>query len=323
MVTIRERSLYLPELDLWLDSMTRRRRSYVSHGHADHARPHDLIVCTPASAEICMTRFHSRKAHRYETHNFYEPWHDGRFTLTLYPAGHVLGSSQLLVESNYGRFVYTGDFTLAPSLTTEPTDVPRCDTVLMECTFGRPKYVFPARDEIAADMTAFARDMLERQRTPVFYAYSLGKAQEAMAILGRAGIPLAVHPAVAEIAAVYEACGIALPPYTAVAPDETTGPCALIWPPSAKSLPQVIGHRGTAHASLTGWALDEGRPRHWSRRAFALSAHADFPGLLAYLERAAPKNVILNHGPKSFVKELRKRGWNAEYLELNSQLSLL
>ena len=57
MITIREKTLYLPDLDLWLDSMRPRSRSYVSHGHADHARPHDVIITSPANARICEARF--------------------------------------------------------------------------------------------------------------------------------------------------------------------------------------------------------------------------------------------------------------------------
>ena len=63
----------------------------------------------------------------------------------------------------------------------------RCDVVLMECTYGRPQYVFPPRDEVAGAMVAFARKALEDGAAPVFFAYSLGKAQEAMAILGSGG----------------------------------------------------------------------------------------------------------------------------------------
>ena len=73
----------------------------------------------------------------------------------------MLGSSQLVIEGEAGRFVYTGDFNLEPSYTAEAAEVKRCDLVLMECTYGRPQYVFPPRAEVAGAMVGWARRALE------------------------------------------------------------------------------------------------------------------------------------------------------------------
>src|SRR3981081_2706071 len=111
MFSLAERSLYVADLDLWIDSMRPRSRCYVSHGHSDHAREHDTIVTTPANARLCASRFERsprslRPEYGFEEHAFNEPWSDGEHTLTLFPAGHVLGSAQLLIEGARGRFVY-------------------------------------------------------------------------------------------------------------------------------------------------------------------------------------------------------------------------
>ena len=327
MFSLSERNLYVADLDLWIDSMRARERSYVSHGHSDHAREHGTIVSTPASAQICRLRFGKRAEPRppcaFETHAFNEPWTLGNHRLTLFSAGHVLGSSQLLIEGENGRFVYTGDFKLEPSFSCEPPEVKRADVVLMECTYGRPHYVFPPRAEIAAAMVAFARTALADGAAPVFYAYSLGKAQEALAILGAAGIPLLCHGAVYGIAQVYEACGIALPPYARYDAALVDGTQAIIWPPSGKTLPSGTRGRPVRRAMLTGWALDRGaRFRYGADECFPLSDHADFPALLRYIELAQPRKVLLNHGRREFVHTLRKAGVDASYLEANEQLAL-
>jgi len=326
---LREKSLYLEGPDLWVDSMRSRERCYVSHGHADHAREHRTVVTSPNTAAICRVRF-PRRAKRpdrapvvFEEHAFNEPWEEGEHRFTLFSAGHVLGSAQLLVEGESGRFVYTGDFKLAPSLTTEPPEVKPCDVVLMECTFGRPQYVFPPREEIAGEMAAFARAALEAGTVPVFYAYSLGKAQEAMAILGEAGLALTVHHSIDAMSRVYRERGIHLPAYEAY--DEATfaGDRVLVWPPSGKQLPARIHKKPLRGAVLTGWALDRGAHyRYGVERAFALSDHADYPSLLRYIELAAPRKVLLNHGWRDFVHRLRRLGVDAEYLEDHAQLSL-
>src|SRR5579862_4169201 len=114
MFSLAEKSLYVHDLDLWIDSLRPRSRCYVSHGHADHARAHATVVTTPENAGICRHRFGAETEATFETHPFNEPWEEGGHRLTLFSAGHVLGSAQLLIEGERGRFVYTGDFKLEP-----------------------------------------------------------------------------------------------------------------------------------------------------------------------------------------------------------------
>jgi Cft2 family RNA processing exonuclease len=337
MFSLREKSLYVDDLNLWIDSMRSRDRCYVSHGHADHAREHDVVVTSVNNARVCAQRFGRRTRKQpallgeagerrevvFETHAFNEPWRVGDHELTLFSAGHVLGSSQLLIEGERGRFVYTGDFKLEPSYTTEPPEVKRCDTVLMECTYGRPQYVFPPRAEVAAAMVAWAQKALEDGAVPIFFAYSLGKAQEALAILGAAGIPLTVHGAVASMTRVYEDAGVPMPPYERYDATAFDGQRALVWPPSGRALPAAVRGRTVRTAALTGWVVARGT-NFWQNTdaGFPLSDHADFPSLLRYVELAQPRKVLLNHGWRDFAHRLRRAGVDAEYLENNAQLAL-
>jgi len=335
MFSLREKSLYVDALDLWIDSMRSRGRCYVSHGHADHAREHDVVVTSANNAKVCAHRFGrrtrkpaslfgepERREVTFETHEFNEPWRIGDHDLTLFSAGHVLGSSQLLIEGEHGRFVYTGDFKLEPSYTAEAPEVKRCDTVLMECTYGRPQYVFPPRVEVAAMMVAWARDALEDGAVPIFFAYSLGKAQEAIAILGAGGIPLTVHGAVASMTRVYEEAGVALPPYECYDAAAFDGTRALVWPPSGRALPAAVRGRTVRTAALTGWVVAKGNFWQHTDVGFPLSDHADFPSLLRYVELAQPRKVLLNHGWRDFAHHLRRAGVDADYLEENAQLAL-
>lgn len=339
MFSLSEKSLYVDALDLWIDSMSTRDRCYVSHGHSDHAREHRVVVTTPNTAQICRARFSRRREAqqlsllpraerprvevKFEEHHYNEPWAEGEHRLTLFSAGHVLGSSQLLIEGEAGSFVYTGDFKLADSLTAEAPEVKRCDVVLMECTYGRPHYVFPPREEVAGAMAEFARKTLEADAVPVFFAYSLGKAQEAIAILGNAGIPVTVHGAIDTMTKIYERCGVTMPPYKRYYADSFDASSALVWPPSGKALPKALRDREVRTAVLTGWSLDRGALfRYGTERGFALSDHADYPSLLRYIEMAQPKKVLLNHGWRDFVYRLRSIGIDAEYLEANVQLTL-
>jgi len=329
MFSIKDHAIYVSELDLWVDSMQPRQHAYISHGHADHARPHANIISSPANAAICEARFSRRYADveptvawNFEVHPFNEPWTFKEYQLTLFPAGHVLGNSQLLIEGSEGRCVYTGDFTLTQAFTAEPTEVQRCDTLLMECTYGKPQFVFPPREEIAQTMVAFARASLDEGITPVFYAYSLGKAQEAMAILGNGGIPITVHGAVASMAEIYLEYNIPLPHFARYDAERFEPESALIWPPSRGALPKALQHLATRTAALTGWSLAGGTQRSQTDVVFALSDHADYPSIIRYIELAQPKKVILHHGFRETVQHLRKLGIEAEYLDQHPQLSL-
>ena len=337
MFSITEKSLYVADLDLWIDSMRPRSRCYVSHGHADHARAHDVVVTSTNNARVCVSRFGRRAREQpsllgeiderreivFEAHDFNVPWRLGDHELTLFSAGHVLGSAQLLIESERGRFVYTGDFKLEASYTAEPTEVKHCDVVLMECTYGRPQYVFPPRAEVAGAMAAWARRALEDGAVPIFFAYSLGKAQEALAILGDAGLPVAAHGAIATMARVYEDAGVKLPTYARYDAHSFDGASVLLWPPSGRALPKAVRGKAVRTAALTGWVIGKGANyRYGTDTGFPLSDHADFPSLLRYIELARPRKVLLNHGWRDFTHRLRRMGIDAEYLESNSQLAL-
>lgn len=340
MFSLAEKSLYVEAIDLWIDSMRTRDRCYVSHGHSDHAREHALVLATPNTARICRARFARREQRavqtslletvkpprppvQFEEHSYNDPWWHGDHRLTLFSAGHVLGSSQILIEGQHGRFVYTGDFKLEPSFTAETPEVKQCDVVLMECTYGRPQYAFPPREEVAGEMIAFAKDALEYGAVPVFFAYSLGKAQEALAILGKAGLPVTVHGAIETLCEVYRACGVELPACARYDARHFDRQSVLIWPPSGRALPKAVNGKPVRTAVLTGWTMDRSALfRYGADRGFALSDHADYPALLRYIELAQPKKVLLNHGWRDFAYRLRAIGVNAEYLEEHAQLAL-
>ncbi|MBC5815179.1 MAG: hypothetical protein GIW97_01425 [Candidatus Eremiobacteraeota bacterium] len=339
MFSLAEKSLYVRSIDLWIDSMRPRERCYVSHGHSDHAREHTTVITSVNNAKVCRLRF-ARRAERqrqttlldltpkrapcaFDEHEFNAPWMLGDHRLTLFSAGHVLGSSQLMIEGEAGSFVYTGDFKLEPSYTAEPPEVKKCDVVLMECTYGRPQYRFPPRAETAGEMVEFAKTALQDGAVPVFFAYSLGKAQEAIAILGNGGIPVAAHGAIYSMTKVYEEAGVEMPYYVRYDAEAFDCSHALVWPPSGKTLPKALKDKPTRTAMLTGWSVDKGMMwRYGADRGFPLSDHADYPSLLRYIEMAQPKKVLLNHGWRDFVYRLRALGVDAEYLEENTQLSL-
>lgn len=304
--------IYLPEIDLWLDPTTRRERAVVSHAHSDHVRRHGHIIATPDTLHLI--------AHRYRRPVGGEavPWGQRQefssFSLTLLPAGHVRGSAQVLIERRGQRLLYSGDLKLSPSRTAEPAEVPEADVLVVEATFGRPRYRFPPADEVTRDIVAFCRTVLATGGTPVLLAYALGKAQELMGRLADADLPLVVHPSVEAVCRLYEAMGVPLPPYRLLSSDLAPG--VVICPPHARREPLLAGLRAPRLAFVSGWAVDPSlRFRMGVDAAFCLSDHADYDELLEYVRRVGARRIYTVYGfAADLAADLRARGYDARPL---------
>src|SRR2546422_352616 len=146
MTVVYQRGIYLPEIDLWLDPQVPRPVAVVSHAHSDHLQSHAVTLATPATVALMR--------HRLGREGRCRPLPFGRrtefpgFAVTLYPAGHVLGSAQALIEVDGRRLLYSGDFKLKPGRSMEGAEVPEAEGVIMETTFGKPGYVFPPTQEV-------------------------------------------------------------------------------------------------------------------------------------------------------------------------------
>jgi Cft2 family RNA processing exonuclease len=314
--------IYLPALDLWLDPTIARERAVVSHAHSDHVRRHGVTVATPATARLIEHRYRRRGG-------FVElAWGErrdfGGFTLTLLPAGHVLGSAQVLVEHRGTRLLYSGDLRLAPSRTAEPAELPAADMLVVEATFGRPRYRFPPADLVMAEIVAFCRAALADGCTPVLCAYSLGKGQELLHRLGDAGLAVALHPAVHGLTQVYERLGVRFPPYALLRGGVAPG-TVVICPPQGRRGQAMAGLGRTRTAYVSGWAVDRGtRHRLGVDAAFPLSDHADYDELLRYVHRVGARRVYTLYGfADEFAADLRALGHDARPLDGSMQYRLL
>lgn len=314
------RGVFLPELDWWLDPAQTSPRAFVSHAHSDHTGRHGTTVATPVTLQLMQARMGKLRgdlaALPYgETHDF------GRFTMRLLPAGHVLGSAQCYIESDAGSLLYTGDFKLRTSASAEAPQSCHAETLIMETTFGRPRYIFPPHAEVLASIVAFCESALAEQHVPILLGYSLGKAQELLAALTGKGFRVMVHPSVENLLPIYESEGIVFPERSPWHVADADGH-VVICPPSAKKSLSGIARRKVGIA--TGWALDTSTIyRTRSDAAFPLSDHAGFDDLLRYVEMVAPKRVLTLHGfAAPFAAELRSRGVEAWSLTGADQLEL-
>ncbi len=317
-----QQGVNLPQIGWWLDAQKSQMRSFVSHAHSDHIASHREIVATRATASLMRLRISGR---RQETILEYGQAWDAEFgcEFKLHPAGHILGSAMLQATNEHGSLLYTGDFKLRPSLAAEPCVAPRADVLIMETTFGLPRYVFPPPEQIEREIVDFCRTALADKITPVLYAYSLGKTQELLQIVGCAGLPVMLHVHGYRLTQRYAELGMKLPRFAPLDPGNYAGYVIIAPPMSGQSEPLTwINPKRTAVA--TGWALDgSAKYQYGCDAAFPLSDHADFPDLLAFVDQVQPKIVYTLHGfAKEFAATLRARGIEAWAIGQQNQMDL-
>src|SRR5690348_4695560 len=177
MIEVRyEGGVYLPDQDLWLDPRDAKRFAFISHAHSDHIAPHEEIIVSERTARLLQSRLPgSRTEHILP---FCEKQRVNGLDLMLLPAGHIFGSAQCVLFAGDETLLYTGDFKLRPGKSAEQAQWRRAETLIMETTFGLPRYRFPPAEQVIDQIVSFCRETIEADQVPVLLGYSLGKAQE-------------------------------------------------------------------------------------------------------------------------------------------------
>ena len=307
-----DRHLRLNQLDLDVDPRRRSRRAFVSHAHSDHLASHDHAYCSVETKVLARQR--------QPTGNFQAiPWDesinvDGS-RIRLAPAGHILGAAQLVVEPfGGGRLVYTGDLNLRRRTTTPAAEIVECDTLVIETTFGHPRYRWPSDEESVGMLLEAVRQSIKNSQRPIVVGYALGKAQELAAILIRSGFRVGAEPSVKTFCDIYRELGTDVGEVASTS-DGDQDFDVLVASPSF-----VRGRRrsGRGHDFIiwaSGWAIDRSfRYRMGADVAIPFSDHADFDQLIEYVERARPSRVYTMHGTSEFARQLRSREVEAEHL---------
>jgi len=321
-VELRQAGLHLSGTELWLDARRSSELSFVSHAHGDHIARHRRTIATAATLRLMALRL--GKLPGALPAPYRRPFELGPLSLELIPAGHVKGSAQLLVICPDGhRVLYTGDINPRPSFTAEPLEVAECDTLVLESTFGHPRYRFPPRERVLEEIEAFCRAELERGVAPVLLGYPLGKSQEAICFLLSRGLKVAAHASIGEVTRLYEDLGTPIGEVRRFAGTLQPGE-VLVYPPRLARTVALTRLRPRRVAVLTGWALDEGAARRYGADvAFPLSDHADFDQLLEYARRTGAREVLTHHGfARELSAALREQGLRARALGQADQLAL-
>ncbi|HAK06838.1 MAG TPA: DNA ligase, partial [Spartobacteria bacterium] len=306
MINVRyERGVYLPEHDLWLDPWDAKRFAFVSHAHSDHIAPHDEIILSEGTARLMQARLPGKRKEHILPFGEQRRVHD--VDVTLLPAGHIFGSAQIFLEAENKSLLYTGDFKLRRGKSAEAAQWVHADTLVMETTFGRPRYRFPPMVQVVDQIVAFCREAIVEDEVPVLLGYSLGKAQEILCALDGAGLTPMLHGTVFQMTRIYEQFGQSFCKYVRYDANEVAGK-VLICPPSANRSRMLEKIARKRVAMISGWAMDPGAVyRYQVDAVFPLSDHADYDDLIRYVDLVRPKRVLTLHGfAAEFARDLRE-----------------
>ena len=294
----RPRGLYCPAGDFYVDPWSPVDRAVVTHAHADHARPGSSSYLVSSEGESVF-RFRLGSSSNLQTVRFGESVAIGSARVSLHPAGHMLGSAQVRVETNEGVCVVTGDYKRDADRTCSEFEPVACDTLITECTFGLPVYRWPDSAGVTAEINAWWSGNREAGVTSVLYAYAIGKAQRVLSILDDGIGPILTHGAVEEGTAAYRKAGVELPPTTLATeatPDQRRG-AMVVAVPSADGTPWLRKFGKIRTAMVSGWMRIRGVRRYRSvGRGFVMSDHVDWPGLLQTVEDTGATTVLATHG---------------------------
>jgi putative mRNA 3-end processing factor len=313
--------LYCPPGDFHIDAMRPVPRNLVTHAHADHARAgHGSVLATAETLDIMTLRMGAGFCRSRQTAVPGVRHRIGDVDVSFHPAGHILGSAQIAIESDGFRVIVSGDYKRAFDPTCAPFEVVRCDAYVTEATFGLPVFAFPDAgaeiDRLLLSLSTFP------DRTHVVSAYSLGKAQRVIALLRRAGYdrPIHHHGAITSLAAYYQAAGIDLGDIRHVDPagsDDLAGEI-VIAPPGAVKSAWPGRFRDPLIVAASGWMQVRARARQANvQLPLVISDHADWPALCATVREVGCPELWVTHGEtEALVHWAALQGIDARPLDL-------
>jgi putative mRNA 3-end processing factor len=286
--------LYCPAGDFYIDPRRAVHKALISHAHGDHATPNSGNIYTTRPTQQFMNRRYKNSRSRFHEVSYREPFLLNEVRVTFYPAGHMLGSAQILMEYKNERYLFTGDFKLQSDESCEPAEFIKADYLITETTFAHPRHAHPDPVEEIQKLNEIGEQNI------LLGAYAVGKAQRLTYLVSKYCTKkrLLVHNEIVKFHDVYQQSGVDLGEwerYTTQGFKKEVN-CVYILPP----------HRFHRHAAkesykvfATGWKNAFTR----CDSVLHISDHADWNDLLMMIDKTQPKVIFTLHGDGTHLKE--------------------
>ncbi|MNJ98263.1 hypothetical protein D3C87_160260 [compost metagenome] len=314
LITFTNKGIYCKQGDFYIDPWQPVNLAVTTHGHADHVKwGNKAYLCHEHTKPILQHRLGDLNI---QTLPYHKEININGVKLSLYPAGHVIGSAQIRLEYKGEICVVSGDYKVEYDGISTAFEPVKCHTFVSESTFGLPIYKWQPQQDIFNQIKNWISHNHDKNQTTVLVAYSLGKAQRLMA--GLAGYAdIYVHSSIANLNDAFFKVGIILPhtiPITAETSKESLLKGIVIVPPAVADGKWIKSLTHAATGICSGWMqVRAGRRWRSADAGFALSDHADWPGLLSAIKATEAEKVYVTHGHTAvFSKYLNEIGIEAE-----------
>ena len=301
LITFTDKGLYCQKGEFYIDPWKPVQKAIITHGHADHAYfGHKSYLCHAYTKPILQLRLGDNN---YQTLRWNEPININGVKVSLHPAGHIIGSSQVRIEIDDEVWVVSGDYKTEDDGISGKFEPIRCNTFITESTFGLPIYKWKPQQEIYDNVITWINKNKENGKTSVLLAYSLGKAQRILQAIKETTQTIFAHGAVFNMQKMLIENGWDLAPVERITPEtpkELLKGTVVIAPPSADGTTWMKRFNPYAVGICSGWMQVRGNARRRNIDAgFALSDHADWEGLLQTVKATGAERVFVTHGFQS------------------------
>lgn len=318
LIEFTDKGLYCAQGQFYIDPWRPVDKAVITHAHSDHARPGSgSYLCHRLTVPLLELRLGpGAAAGIYQGVEWGEAVYINGVRVSLHPAGHVIGSSQVQVEYKGEVWVVSGDYKTENDGISGAFEPLRCHVFITESTFGLPIYHWDPQPVLFNSLQNWVTENRARDKTSVLIAYSLGKAQRVLLGLEPTGVEVYVHGAIWNVHQTLLAAGVSLPPIQRVLPDmpkEWFRGKAVMAPPSAEDSPWMRRFPAYAVGICSGWMQVRGNVRRRNADAgFAMSDHADWKGLLGAVEATGAEKVFVTHGfQAALARYLNEKGIEA------------
>ncbi|MBL7920066.1 MAG: ligase-associated DNA damage response exonuclease [Bacteroidia bacterium] len=303
--------IYCRQADVYIDPWKPVNKAIITHAHSDHARTGNKYYLAHKNSESIL---------RYrlgnivlQTLNYYETININGVTISLHPAGHVIGSAQVRLEYKGEIWVVSGDYKVKNDGYTIPFEPVKCQHFITESTFGLPIYNFPQAEEVNLQLNNWVEENAARGLNSVIIGYALGKAQRILTGL-KTDQPVLLHSTIYNT---NEALGFDNSRYIKFTPEfkkETLNPGIVVATGSVVGSPWLRRFDPYKLAFCSGWMQLRGaRRRRNADKGFVMSDHADWNGLNEAVLATSAENIYVTHGYKSVYSK-----WLREHYKLNA-----
>ena len=318
LIDFTDKGLYCSAGNFYIDPWKPVDKAVITHGHSDHARwGSKSYLCHHFTKPVLQLRLGDND---YQTVGWNEPVYINGVKLTLHPAGHIVGSSQVRVEHHGEVWVISGDYKTEDDGLSGAFEAVKCNTFVTESTFGLPIYNWKKQSDIYESIQNWVSNNQANGKASVLIAYSLGKAQRVLQAVMPVSTNIFAHGAVFNMHETLLTAKIfpenTLPNITRVTPDmpkEMFKNAVIVAPPSAESSPWMKKFTPYSLGICSGWMQVRGNQRRKNAdEGFVLSDHCDWKGLLQSVEATGAEKVFVTHGFQSvFARYLNEAGIEA------------